>query len=90
MCDVYQIFSKDWEGCLDFSDEAKVELFNHESLGYPVADKNGYWWGKKWLNVNVTMWKEDIEKGLLHQSELYSDEKFPRWFLDSVFKANRE
>lgn len=87
MCEVYRIFSKDWEHLLDFSDEAKVELFNHESLGYPVSSLNGFWYGKKWLNVQVTMWKEDIEHGLFRVSELYDDPKYPHWWLDSVFKG---
>jgi hypothetical protein len=33
------------------------------------------------------MWKEDIESGLLFKKELYEDEKFPHWWLDSIFKV---
>jgi hypothetical protein len=32
------------------------------------------------------MWKEDIDKGLLTKKELYEDENFPQWWLDSIFK----
>lgn len=89
MCQIYRIFSKDWEHVLDFSDEAAVELFNHESLGHPVSPNNGFWHGKKWLNVQVTMWKEDIKLGLFRSSELYDDPKYPHWWLDSIFKSER-
>lgn len=86
MCEVYKIFARDWEHMLDFSDQSIVELFNHESLGLPIQPLNGFAEGKKWLNVQVTMWKEDMEKGLLFLNELYSDSKFPHWWLDSVFR----
>lgn len=86
MCEVCKIFAQDWKHCLDFSDESLVEMFNHESHGLPISPTNGFFQGKKWLNVQVTMWKEDIEKGLFRVSELYDDPKFPHWWLDSVFK----
>jgi hypothetical protein len=88
MCDVYLIFVEDWKHLVDLSDEAKVELFNHESLGFPISPNNGYALGKKWLNVQVTMWFEDIEKGLFWSSELYEDPKYPHWWLDSIFKSH--
>lgn len=86
MCEVYTIFSKDWQHILDHTDQAKIELFNHESYGTPISNNNGYSVGKKWLNVHVSMWKEDIQKGLLFKRELYADKKFPHWWLDSIFK----
>jgi len=63
-----------------------IELFNGESYGTPVSPKNGFAHGKKMLSLNVTMWKEDISKGLLFKHELYADQKFPHWWLDSIFK----
>lgn len=86
MSELYRIFAKDWENCLDFSDEMLIELFNGETHGTPIASNNGFAHGKKWLNLCVTMWKEDIEKGLLFKCELYADPKFPHWWLDSIFK----
>jgi hypothetical protein len=86
MCEVYRIFSKHWEHMLDFSDQALIELFNHESYGTPISEHNGYALGKKWLNVHVTIWKEDIRDGFLFKKELYDDPKFPHWWLDSIFK----
>lgn len=85
MCEVYVIFSKDFENCCDFSDQSKIELFNHESYGTSVSNRNGFYVGKKYLNVTVKMWKRDIKYGTLFIKELYED-KFPHWWLDSVLK----
>lgn len=67
----------------------KVELFNSESCGTPVSDNNGYALGKKWMNVTIAMWKEDIKHGLLFKEELYEDGNYPHWWLDSIFKMDR-
>lgn len=79
------MFANDWKHCLDFSDDMLLELYNHESYGQPVSQTNGFMHGKKWLNLNVTMWKEDMAKGLLFKQELYADPKFPHWWLDNIF-----
>lgn len=84
MCEVYEIFSKDWKSTHSFADEMKLELYNHESFGTAVSKLNGYALGKTWLNVNVAMWKEDFIKGYLFKQELYDDPTFPHWWLDSV------
>lgn len=84
MCEVYEIFANDWRSTHLFTDEMKIELFNHESYGTPVSKLNGYALGKSWLNVNVSMWKEDFERGYLFKQELYQDGKFPHWWLDSI------
>ena len=81
------IFARPWSDGHDFTDEAKVELFNHESYGTPLTPHNGYALGKKWLNVQVAMWFEDMANGLLFKHELYEDPLFPHWWLDSVFKG---
>lgn len=84
MCEVYRIFSKDYESFCDFSDQSIIELYNNESYGTTVSNNNGFYVGKKWLNVTVKMWKEDIECGMLWKWELYKDGKFPEWWLDNV------
>ena len=81
---LYRHFARDWEHLLDFSDEALVEMYNSESYGTPVSQTNGFMHGKKWMDVNITMWKEDIERGLLFKKELYSDPCLPHWWLDKV------
>lgn len=88
MAEVYRLFAEDWKHLHDFSDEMLIELYNAESYGTPVSSKNGFACGKKWLNVNVSMWKEDIAKGLFRASELYADPKYPHWWLDQVFKVD--
>ncbi len=87
MCEVYKHFSKDWEHCLDYSEESMLELFISESYGDVSCDpKNGYYVGKKYLNLTVSMWFEDIPKGLLFKFELYDDPSLPDWWLDKIFK----
>lgn len=89
MAEVYRIFATDWAHLHDFSDEMLIELFNAESFGSEVSPKNGFACGKKWLNVNVAMWKEDIALGLFRASELYADPKYPTWWLDQLFHKNK-
>ena len=87
MSELYRVFANDWKDCLDFSDVALLELYNYESYGgVRPASNNGFYHGKKWLNVNVAMWKEDISRGMLCRRELYEDPKLPHWWLDSVLK----
>lgn len=86
MAEVYRYFGKDWKNCCDFSDGAMIELYNHESYGTEISSTNGFLVGKKWLNVTVAMWKEDIRDRQLWKSELYEDENLPDWWLDSVLK----
>lgn len=85
MAVLYRHFAKDWEAVLDFSDSAQIELYNAESYGTPCAPNNGFLWGKKWLNVQVAMWKEDQRDGFLPLYELYRDPKYPHWWLDGIF-----
>ena len=84
MAEVYRVFARGWEHVLDFSERALEEMNEHESRGGGVSDKNGYAVGKRYLNVQVAAWREDIQGGLLTKHELYADERFPRWWLDSV------
>jgi hypothetical protein len=86
MAELYKFFAKDWSNVLDFSDDALLQLYNHESYGSEISPENGFAHGKKWLNLNVAMWMEDIPKGLLFLDELYEDPNYPHWWLDSVFK----
>lgn len=95
MCALYRIFSQEFEG-LDFSDEAMLEMFNAETHGGIIpAPTNGFAQGKKWLSVQVAMWKQDLIarnsiggiNKTLFIDELYADEKYPHWWLDSIFKG---
>ena len=88
MCEVYKYFSRSWEHCLDYSEESMLELFISESYGdVKCKENNGFYHGKRWLNVTVKMWLEDIPKGVLFKKELYNDPDLPDWWLDKIFKV---
>ena len=86
MCDIYLIFAHDWKDCCDFSPNAQEELFQHETYGKQISLNNGYYVGKKYLNLSVTMWREDINQGLLSKKELHQDGKYPSWWLNKVLQ----
>jgi hypothetical protein len=91
MSELYRHFGSS-QGTMDFSDQSLLELYNHESYGTDLTDpgRNGFSVGKRYLNLQVTMWKEDIYKGMLFKSELYEDENYPHWWLDSIFKDTQD
>ena len=84
MVPLYELFSRDFKECLDFSEDMLYELYHSESFGGRCSPKNGYYHGKKWLSVTVAMWREDIRLGNLFPLELYRDPQFPHWWLDNV------
>lgn len=86
MSELYKHFSKDWEHCLDYSEDSMLELYYSESYGDECSLSNGYYIGKKYLNLTVAMWKEDIKLGYLFKSELYEDNNYPNIWLDKIFK----
>ncbi len=86
MSELYLLFGSD-KGSLDFSDEALLSLYNHESYGTSLSPKNGFAVGKQYLNLQVTMWREDLRRGWLFKHELYEDGRFPAWWLDSVLSG---
>lgn len=85
MSEIYRYFGRPEDHpSLDFSDEAMINLYNHESYGTSLSEKNGFAVGKKFLNLQVTMWREDLRRGWLAKFELYEDPNLPHWWLDSV------
>lgn len=94
MAELYKWFGKDWTG-LDWSDQALINAYNGESYGSPTKEellksRNGYYIGKQWMGVTVSMWKEDLEKGYLGRRELYEDPNLPHWWLDLVLKIENK
>lgn len=70
----------------DFSDAAATAMFTAETHGTPLPPGpplNGFALGKKWMDVTVSMWREDIPAGLLAVQELL-DDGYPEWFLMRV------
>ncbi len=100
MCEIYKIFSREWN--CDFSELALQEMYDFESKGigdisisgFNVTGKrpNGFAVGKKWLNVQVSAWKKDFDNneclGIMVKRELYSDRRYPKWWLDKIFDNN--
>lgn len=83
MYELYAHFAEPWKHILDFTDDAKLSLYNHESYGTELSQKNGYAQGKRMLNLQVTAWKEMLREGTLAKFELYQDPSYPHWWLDS-------
>jgi hypothetical protein len=86
MSELYKVFADGWSNSLDFSDEALLSLYNHESYGVALTPKNGFAVGKSYLNLQVTSWREALRRGIIAKFELYEDPRFPHWWLDSVLK----
>jgi hypothetical protein len=84
MADVYRVFARHWAHVLDFSESALAAMHAHESRGEPIEGSNGFEVGKKYLNLTVSLWRQDLATGLLFKHELYADPLFPTWWLDSV------
>lgn len=84
MAEIYKRFARDYGGA-DFSEQAALAMYLHESTGTPLPDErtNGYALGKRWMDVTVAGWREEIPKLGLLASELVED-GFPPWFLDRV------
>lgn len=91
MSDLYRQFSEPWSHLCDYSEQAQLEMYLYESRGIrlpprqPGAKHNGYQLGKHWMDVTVSMWKEDIENQSLWVSELYQGPRLPHWWLDKLF-----
>lgn len=69
--ETYKYFSRYWGDLLSYDNAALEECFLWESQGIMYkSQNNGYVIGKKWMDVNIAMWKEDILRGLLLKEEL--------------------
>lgn len=77
----------------DFSENAAREMYIFESQGRGrIKPDNGFAIGKKWLDVTVAMWREDLKANppMLYAAELYSDPNLPDWWLDNVVGQFKE
>lgn len=89
MSEIYRLFANP---DLDFSEEAATEMYLFETRGegnlqfnvFLDRKLNGFASGKRWMNVCIEMWKEDIRLGRLWLSELEQD--YPKWFVDKFLK----
>jgi hypothetical protein len=82
MAEMYRRFAGDYEHAY-FGENSAIEMYRYETFGDPINSKwNGFAIGKKWMDVTLAMWREDIAKGMLFISELQAD--YPEWFLRRV------
>lgn len=85
MAEVYRHFAKQTRCPLDFSEEAAREMYESETHGKgSPSERNGYAIGKRWMDVTLANWLEDLGTPLLLSWELYLDPNYPRWWLDRV------
>lgn len=69
---------------LDSSNDALYEAYQYETKGIQIDNpRNAYLIGKRYLNLNIQMWREDIKKGYLLKEELYRG-VFSKKYLDKV------
>jgi hypothetical protein len=69
---------------VDSSDEALQSLYEFETFGRGrIAPNNIFAIGKKWMDVTVAMWLEDLGTTLT-VSELKDDPELPDWWLEKV------
>lgn len=99
MCEVYRLFAEPWAHVCDFSDKAMQEMFEFETFGRGRIEitgfntmgikSNGFAVGKKWVNVTVEMWLDNIQRfGLEYQAkELLKDREIPKWFIRDFFRS---
>lgn len=85
MAEIYKRFAKEYPQA-DFSDEAALAMYKHETHGIPLLRTkklNGFELGKKWMDVTIVGWKEEIASRGLLVSELI-DDGYPEWFLERI------
>lgn len=98
MAQVYMVFAERFKG-VSFTEEDALEVYLWESTGkgnleagvFPNArsdgTRNGYALGKIWKDWHVTEWKAGIKEGWFFAWELYLDPRYPKWWLDKIFKV---
>lgn len=75
---------------LDFSEQALLDCYLHESRGLAIKKyygteshkNNGYVIGKWAKDISVTTWKEDITNGYLCKAEFITP--LTRWWVDDA------
>jgi hypothetical protein len=84
---MYKYFSKSLDSqYLDFSISSAEDMYNYESTGFPLIiyyEKNnnglcnGYAVGKHFMDITLSMWKEDLKDGILKKYEILNDFEVP-------------
>lgn len=91
--EAYKYFARDFADTADFSDEAKKNMYSYETFGRPRVKYseitpnglyNGFAIGKHWMDVTLSMWREDIQSGFLTKYEIYNDPDIPDFIKNIV------
>ncbi len=69
----------------DFSADALIECFRHESYGDECKKDNGYLFGKLALDITISSWREDIEAGLFCKAEFYTP--ITKWYAEPALRS---
>ena len=86
MAEIYKRFAIKEYPHADFGDVAALMMYEHETYGKPIerTEKlNGFLLGKKWMDVTIAGWKEEIASRGLLVKELI-DDGYPEWFLERI------
>lgn len=96
MVPLYKMFAQNLPGVTftqqDLEEAYRVETHGSKAKNGPSGyHTNGYIWGKQYLNLQVTSWKEDIRDCYVHMWEIYEDPKFIPFtgWLDNIFRDVR-
>ena len=84
MASVYRRFAGRNSG-FDFSLQALLECYEHETNGKPSAKTNGYVYGKWAKDISVVTWREDIENGYFCKAEFYTP--CNKWWAEDALKS---
>lgn len=65
----------------DYSEQAAEQMFQYESTGkcnlsstlFHHGNVNGYYYGKRWMDWQISAWREGIRQRLFNKFELWED-----------------
>lgn len=87
----YKAMTEGWPNAkLDFSENAALAMHDWESLGAELPpENNGYRIGKEKLDLQVTMWRDEMAAGRLFVFELREDSSLELFAneIDSAWRA---
>ena len=68
---LYGVYRKKGWG-LDYSENALIECYNYESSGGEIGEKNGFYAGKKAMDITVSDAIKEIKEGNFCKAEFYT------------------
>lgn len=81
----------------DFSLAALIACYNYESTGGDMPINNGYIIGKRWLDLSIETWREDIMAGLFCKADFispitkwYAERAMSDWIVPAWFPYEEE